>query len=97
MVSETPMLTQDPLTRGREAQFRSTGVNSDEVVALLFSSASEGDGPCSTQLGRLCVDLLNPAVFGEATAETSGTAMLIRTIPVDAPIGHTISIQAVVQ
>src|SRR5262245_23873194 len=33
MVSEIPMLTQDPLTRGREAQFRVMGVNSDEVVS----------------------------------------------------------------
>jgi hypothetical protein len=97
MVSEIPMLVQDPLTRGREAQFRVTGVNSDKVVSFLFITAGEGDGPCSPQLGGLCVDLLNPAVFGEATADASGTAMLIRTIPVDAPVGHTISIQAVIQ
>ena len=36
-LSEAPMLTQDPLTRGRETQFRVGGVNSDEVVSFLFS------------------------------------------------------------
>jgi hypothetical protein len=96
-VSPIPMLTQDPLTHGRESQFRVTGVNSDEAVSFLFSIAGEGHGPCSPQLGGLCVDLLNPSVFGEATADAGSTATLMRTIPADAPVGRTISIQAVVQ
>jgi hypothetical protein len=50
-LSETPMLTQEPLTRGREAQFRVMGVNSNEVVSFLFSLAGEGDGPCFPRLG----------------------------------------------
>ena len=97
MVSDIPMLMQDPLTHGRETQFRVMGVNSDEVVSFLFSITGEGDGPCSPQLGGLCVDLLDPSVFGEATADASGTATLTRTIPADTPVGHTISFQAVIQ
>jgi hypothetical protein len=37
-LSQTPMLTQAPLTRGREAQFRVVGVDSDEGVSCLFGS-----------------------------------------------------------
>jgi hypothetical protein len=96
-VSETPVLAHEPLTRGRETQFRVMGVNSDEVVSFLFSIAGEGNGPCSPQLGGLCVDLLDPSVFGEATADASGTATLTRTLPADAHVGRTISIQAVIQ
>jgi len=97
MVNEIPMLRLDPLTRGRETQFRVVGVNPDEVVSFLFSIAGEGGGPCSPQLGGLCVDLLDPSVFGEATVDASGTATLTRTIPADIPVGRTISIQAVIQ
>jgi hypothetical protein len=97
MVREIPILAHDALTRGRDVQFRVTGVNSDEVVSFLFSLAGEGGGPCSPQLGGLCVDLANPSVFGEATADASGTATLSRTIPADVPAGDTISFQAVIQ
>lgn len=97
MVSQIPMLTQDPLTRGRESQFRVTGAHVGEIVSFLFSIAGEGDGPCSPQLGGLCVNLFTPSVFGEATADASGTATLMRTIPADAPVGRAISIQAVIR
>jgi hypothetical protein len=96
-VSVIPVLAHDPLTRGRDTQFRVLGVHADEVVSFLFSLAGEGDGPCSPQLGGLCVDLLDPAVFGETTADASGTATLTRTIPADTPVGRTIAIQAVIQ
>jgi Fibronectin type III domain len=46
-VSEIPVLAHEPLTRGRETQFRVMGVNPDELVSFLFSIAGEGDGPCS--------------------------------------------------
>ncbi|MGH8065867.1 MAG: fibronectin type III domain-containing protein [Candidatus Entotheonellia bacterium] len=95
--SQIPLLTQDPLTRGRASQFRVTGAHADEVVSFLFSLAGEGDGPCSPQLGGLCMNLLNPSVFGEAKADASGTATLTRTIPADTPAGHAISMQAVLQ
>jgi hypothetical protein len=96
-VSQIPILTQEPLTRGRESQFRVTSAHPYEVVSFLFSTAGEGDGPCSPQLGGLCVNLLNPSVFGEGKADVSGTATLTRTIPADAPVGRAISIQAVIQ
>ena len=73
MLSDIPMLVQDPLTHGHAIQFRVMGVSSNEVVSFLFSIDGEGDGPCSPQLGGLCVDLLNPSVFGEATADAWGT------------------------
>jgi Fibronectin type III domain len=95
--SPIPMLTQDPLTRGRAAQFRVMGAHAHEIVSFLFSLAGEGDGPCSQQLGGLCVNLLSPSVFGEATADASGTAMLTCPIPADTPAGRTIAFQAVIR
>jgi Fibronectin type III domain len=97
MLSQIPMLTQDPLTQGRPSQFRVTGAHPGEVVSFLSSTVGEGDGPCSPQLGGVCVDLLTPSVFGEATADALGTATLTRTIPADAPIGRAIAIQAVIR
>jgi fibronectin type III domain protein len=96
-LSPIPMLTQDPLTRGRESQFQVRGAYAGESISFLFSMAGEGDGPCSSQLGGLCVDLSTPSVFGEATADAGGTATLLRTIPADAPVGRPISMQAVIQ
>jgi hypothetical protein len=96
-VEQQLMLWQDPLIRGREARFRVMGAQPHEVVSFLFSSQGEGEGPCSTQLGGLCVDLLSPSVFGEATADASGLATLTRPIPADAPPGQHIAIQAVIQ
>jgi hypothetical protein len=97
LVSPPLTLGHAPLIRGREAQFRVTGAHPDEVVSFLFCSHGEGEGPCSPQLGGLCVDLLNPQVFGEATANASGLAILVRPIPADALPGQHIAIQAVIQ
>jgi hypothetical protein len=91
------LLTQDPLRRGQPAQFRVRGANPSEVVSFLFSVTGEGEGPCSPQLGGLCVDLVEPWVFGEATADESGMATLDRIIPADAPSGQDITFQAVIQ
>jgi hypothetical protein len=96
LISPLPMLTQDPLTRGRASELRVLGVHAGEVVSFLYSLAGEGAGPCSPQLGGLCVDLVEPSVFGEATAATSGTAQLTRSIPADTPAGRAITIQAVI-
>jgi hypothetical protein len=96
-VGQTPLLTQDPLRRGQASHFRVRGADPNEVVSFLFSTSGEGGGPCSPQLGGLCVDLLDPRVFGEATADSSGTAIFTHTIPADAPLGQTVSIQAVIQ
>jgi hypothetical protein len=97
VVSQTPILLQDALMRGQPAQFWVVGAHPGEVVSFLFSRSGEGEGPCSPQLGGLCVDVVDPAVFGEAVADSSGTAILTQTIPSDAPLGQTIAVQAVIQ
>jgi hypothetical protein len=91
------MLMQDALTRGQAAQFWVAGAHPGEVVSFLQSLRGEGEGPCSPQLGGLCVDLLEPSVFGEATADGSGTAILTHTIPVAVALGQVMSVQAVIQ
>jgi hypothetical protein len=96
-VGQTPMLIVDPLSRGQVSRFRVTGTNPEEVVSFLYSTSGEGEGPCSPQLGGLCVDLIDPHVFGEAAADSAGLATLPHTIPVDASPGQTIAIQAVIQ
>lgn len=93
----TPMLMQDALARGQACQFWVAGVGPGEVVSYLYSTSGAGEGPCSPQLGGLCVDLLDPQVFGEATADETGTAILTYTIPPEAPLGQTIAVQAVIR
>jgi hypothetical protein len=92
-----PTLMQEALTRGQAAQFWVAGATPGEIVSFLFSETGPGEGPCSPQLGGLCVDILEPQTFGEATADAFGTAILTRLIPADMPPGQTISIQAVIR
>jgi Fibronectin type III domain len=96
-ISQAPMLTMDPLRRGQVSRFRVAGTNPQEVVSFLSSTNGEGKGLCSPQLGGLCVDLIDPCVFGEATTDSTGLAILAHTIPADAPLGQTIAIQAIIQ
>jgi hypothetical protein len=96
-IGHTPMLTMDPLSRGQVSHFRVTGTDPQEVVSFLFSTNGEGEGPCSPQLGGLCVDLIDPRVFGEATADSTGLADLAYTIPANASSGRAIAIQAVIR
>jgi hypothetical protein len=88
---------QDALRRGHAAQFWIAGAHPGETVSFLQSLSGEGKGPCSPQLGGLCVDLMEPSVFGEATADDSGTAILTHTFPPETPLGQLMSIQAVIQ
>jgi len=96
-VGQTPMLILYPLSLGQVSRLRVTGTNPEEVVSFLYSTSGEGEGPCSPQLGGLCVDLIDPHVFGEAAADSAGLATLLHTIPVDASPGQTMAIQAVIQ
>jgi hypothetical protein len=96
-VPRTPTLMQDALTQGQEVQFWVVGVTPGEMVSFLFSDVGEGTGPCAPQLGGMCIDIVDPMTFGEATADTSGTAILKRTIPPGIPLGHMISTQAVIK
>jgi hypothetical protein len=91
------LLTQDPIKRGQLSQFRVQGARPDEVVSFLFSTYGEGEGPCAVRLGGLCVDLIEPWVFGEATADAFGTAVVERMIPAGVTPGQQIAVQAVVQ
>lgn len=61
------------------------------------SEAGQGDGPCSPDLGGLCVDLLAPQAFGETTGGETGVATLAVAIPARAAVGTTLAIQAVVR
>jgi hypothetical protein len=96
-VPRTPTLMQDALTQGHEVQFWVAGAIPGEAVSFLFSDAGEGTGPCAPQLGGMCIDILDPMTFGEATADASGTAVLRRTIPPNIALGHMIAIQAVIK
>jgi hypothetical protein len=92
-----PTLMQEALRHGQQAQFWVTGVSPGETVSFLFSATGEGAGPCAPQLGGLCVDILDPALFAEATADASSTATVTRTIPAEMRPGHTMAFQAVIQ
>lgn len=95
--SPTPTLMQEALRRGHATEMWVIGAHHGEVVSFLHSLAGEGEGPCSPQLGGLCIDLLEPAVLGEATANDSGIAILKHTTPADVALGQRISVQAVLQ
>ena len=49
------------------------------------------------QLGGLCVDIMGPALFGEATADALGTATVSRTMPTETVLGYTMAFQAVIR
>lgn len=92
-----PMLTQDALIRGQAATFRVSGAHPGELVFFFLSTKGIGLGPCFAQFGGLCLDLLRPSwPLGSALADSSGEAILIRTVPLGFPLieVHT---QAVIQ
>jgi hypothetical protein len=92
-----PVLTHTPFVRGKQTRFQVSGVNPGDRVSFLFSEAGQGDGPCSPDLGGLCVDLLAPQIFGETTGGETGVATLAVAIPARAAVGTTLAIQAVVR
>jgi hypothetical protein len=92
-----PTLMQEALQHGQPTQFWVTGAHPGELVSFLFSVTGEGAGPCAAELGGLCVDILGPALFGEAPADALGTATVSRTIPAETLPGHTLACQAVIR
>jgi hypothetical protein len=92
-----PRLSHTPLVPGQPAQFQVTGASPGEMVYFLFSMEGEGDGPCASELGGLCVELLNPHVFGEVPADASGRATLTLPIPARAQVGQSVATQAVIR
>ena len=96
-ISDAPTLAQAPLMRGQQAHFRVTGLKPGEAVFFLFSTTGIGEGPCSQDLGGLCMDILQPQVFGQRTSNATGAAILSVSLPADAATGQTIFTQAVVR
>jgi hypothetical protein len=95
--THTLMFMQDALTRGQAAQFWVVGALPGEIVSFLQSLGGAGEGPCSPQLGGVCIDLPEPSAFGEATADDFGTAILTRRIPATVSLGQVTSMQAVIR
>jgi hypothetical protein len=85
-----PYLSHTHLVPGQPAQFQVAGASPGEMVYFLFSMKGEGDGPCAPELGGLCVELLNPQVFGEVPADASGRATLTFPIPARAQAGQSV-------
>jgi hypothetical protein len=92
-----PTLMQEFLRHGQPTKFSVTEVHPGEVVSFLFSVTGEGAGPCDARLGGLCVDIVGPALFGEAPADAGGTATVTRTMPAETLPGHTMAFQAVIR
>jgi len=63
---------QKALRHGQPTQFWVTGVRPGEVVSFLFNVIGAGAVPCAAQYGGLCVDLVEPALLGEVTADVWG-------------------------
>jgi hypothetical protein len=92
-----PTLMQEALRHGQLTQFWVTGVRPGEVVSFLFSVIGEGAGPCTAQYGGLCVDLVEPALLEEVTADAVGTATVTHTMPAEMLPGQTLAFQAVIR
>src|SRR6266568_232479 len=97
LAQHVPTLMQEVLRHGQPTQFWVAGARPGEVVSFLFSTTGEGAGPCAAQLGGLCVDIMGPTLFGEATADALGTATVSRSIPAETLSGHTLAFQAVIR
>lgn len=91
----TPTLLLEAPVRGQQGECWVTGVSAGEEVSLLVSATGEGSGPCSPQLGGLCVDIFDPQTLGTGVADASGIVIFLWTPPPDTPPGQTVSFQAV--
>ena len=81
------VLDATALVRGTRAGAEVTGAMPGESVVFLRSQAGTGAGPCPAVLGFLCLDLLNPIrIVGSATADASGRAVLVSTVPPAVPL-----------
>jgi hypothetical protein len=90
-----PTLMQEVLRHGQPTQWWVTGVPPGEAVSFLVSVTGEGAGPCDAQLGGVCVDLVAPAFFGEATADAVGIATVTHALPAETLPGQTLAFQVV--
>ena len=85
------------LVRGSSVDLEVTGALAGEAVWFLSSLAGTGSGPCVSQLGGLCLDLLAPIrTLGAATAGAGGVATHSGTVPPNAPLVD-VHLQAVIR
>ena len=88
-------LTAGLLIRGLSSDLTVQAASPGETVHYLYSLQGTGAGPCPSQLGGLCLDILNPVrTAGSAVADASGRAVLRVTVPASAPLVD-VHIQAV--
>lgn len=82
-----PILSQTTLFRGQTADLTVINLASGETVHFVYSLAGQGNGPCVSQLGGLCLDVRSPVtVLGQADADAGGTAVFAAMIPNNAPL-----------
>ena len=91
------VLSQQPLVKGQSGRFQVRGAQPGEMVTFLFSPVGVGEGPCASELGGLCVDILQPQTFGRVQADASGIATLEVSIPHLARYGGCVITQAVIR
>ncbi|MEQ1507275.1 MAG: lamin tail domain-containing protein [Myxococcota bacterium] len=90
-------LTIDPIVPGDQTRFVVTGAGANELVHLARSTNGLGAGPCLGTLGGLCLDVNGPVTLhGSATADATGVAVLVQTVPESVPIGVDAAFQAVI-
>ncbi len=75
-------------------QFQVTGAAPNQAVVLIRGATEQASAACPSQLGGLCVDILNPVVLRTATANASGTATFSINVPAILADGATHNFQA---
>lgn len=89
-----PVLAAPTLIRGDVATLSASGAVPGNTVTFTYSLAGLGSGPCHP-LG-FCMSILDPiTVIGSSVADGSGNATLDVPVPLAAPAGLPVSLQAV--
>lgn len=87
-------LAATPLIPGQLFSLQATGVTPGAQVVFLRGFAAGVN--CPPQLGGECLGLAAPQVLGTAVASPGGSAVLVITPPLNAPVGLTMRFQAAV-
>ena len=78
---------------GAEATLSVDNAEPGATVGFVVSVSGQGSGPCPAALGGLCLDLRSPVVVGFATADGTGLAEMVLTLPTGRD-GQLIGLQA---